>query len=59
MARWGITLIVIGLGSLVLPLIHIQFIIMSLFRPYQPFAGVIVALIGVGMVVAASTRSRA
>lgn len=46
MARIGILLVVLGLGSLVLPLLNMQFTFMQVVDDYQPFAGIIVAAIG-------------
>jgi hypothetical protein len=47
---WGIFLIVIGAGSLLLPLIGFQFRLMELLDPYQPYAGIVVAIVGAGLV---------
>lgn len=46
----GILLIVLGLGSLLLPLFDLQFRLMELVDPYQPFAGIIVGAIGAVLV---------
>jgi hypothetical protein len=46
MARIGVLLVVLGLGSLVLPLLNMQFSFMQIMDDYQPFAGMIVAAIG-------------
>ena len=46
MARIGLLLVVLGLGSLVLPLLDMQFTFMQLVDDYQPFAGIIAAAIG-------------
>lgn len=46
MARIGVLLVVLGLGSLVLPLLNMQFTFMQLVDDYQPFAGIVVAAIG-------------
>jgi hypothetical protein len=45
MKEWGITLIFIGLGSFVLPMIGLQFRLLNLFGG-SPAAGVLVAAIG-------------
>ena len=47
---WGIFLIVLGAGSLLLPLIGFQFRLMELVDPYQPYAGIVVAIIGAALV---------
>ncbi len=46
MARIGVLLVVLGLGSLVLPMLNMQFTFMQLVEDYQPFAGLLVAIIG-------------
>jgi hypothetical protein len=46
MARIGVLLVVLGLGSLVLPLLDMQFTFMQIVDDYQPFAGIVVAIIG-------------
>ena len=46
MARLGVFMLVMGVGSLVLPLIGLQFKIMSLFQPAQPIAGIALAAAG-------------
>jgi hypothetical protein len=56
MIGWGIFLIVIGAGSLLLPLIGFQFRLMELVDAYQPWAGIVVAIIGVALVVVGMNR---
>jgi hypothetical protein len=48
---WGIFLIIIGAGSLFLPMLGFQFTLMELVDDYQPYAGIVVAIIGVALVV--------
>ena len=50
MVGWGIFLIILGAGSLLLPMIGFQFQLMELLDDFQPYAGIIVALIGAAMV---------
>jgi hypothetical protein len=50
MVGWGIFLIILGAGSLFLPMMNLQFRLMELVDPYQPFAGIIVAVIGAALV---------
>jgi hypothetical protein len=59
MIGWGIFLIVIGAGSLLLPLIGFQFALMSFVDAYQPWAGIAVAIIGVALVVFGMNRQPA
>lgn len=46
MIGWGVILIVLGIGSLILPQFNIQFRLMSLLDGAQPVAGIVVAAIG-------------
>ena len=50
MIGWGVFLIIIGAGSLLLPLLDYQFALMELVDDYQPYAGIVVAVIGVVLV---------
>ena len=58
MVGWGIFLIVLGAGSLLLPMIGFQFSLMELVEDYQPLAGVVVALIGAILLFIGMTRSQ-
>lgn len=58
MASIGALLIVLGLGSLLLPAFNIQFTVMELIDDYQPYAGVAVAAIGAIILFIASGRGR-
>ena len=46
----GILLIVLGFGSLLLPLFDIQFTLMSFMDDFQPWAGILVGVIGLGLI---------
>ena len=59
MIRWGIFLIVMGVGSFILPMMGMQFRLMSLFKEAQPAAGIIVAGLGVLLVVLGVGRNNA
>jgi hypothetical protein len=59
MTSLGGLLIVFGLGSLVLPMLDMQFILMSWLDPYQPIAGIAVAAIGAVLVFMGMSRQRA
>ena len=50
MVRLGILLIVLGFGSLVLPLFNMEFRLMSIVDDFQPWAGIVVGVIGLGLV---------
>lgn len=56
MIGWGIALIIIGAGSLLLPLLGYQFTLMELLDDYQPYAGIVVAIIGAVLVVLGMNR---
>jgi hypothetical protein len=58
MASLGVLLVVLGVGSLILPMLDIQFQIMSIVEPYQPFAGVVVAAVGAALVALSMQRRR-
>lgn len=58
MARIGVLLVVLGLGSLVLPLLNMQFTFMQLVDAYQPFVGVLVAFVGGVLVFLSMQRDR-
>jgi hypothetical protein len=59
MIGWGIFLIIIGAGSLLLPMFGFQFTLMSFVEAYQPWAGIVVAIIGVALVVYGMNRQPA
>ena len=46
MISLGVLLVILGVGSLVLPNLGFQFRLMELVDPYQPWAGIIVAALG-------------
>ena len=50
MVGWGIFLIIMGAGSLLLPMLNIQFRLMEIVDDYQPYAGIVVAVIGAALV---------
>jgi hypothetical protein len=56
MVGWGILLLVLGIGSLLLPMLNMQFRLMELVDPYQPWAGIVVAVIGAVLVFLGQTR---
>jgi hypothetical protein len=56
MVGWGIFLIVLGAGSLLLPMLGYQFSLMELVDAYQPWAGIVVAVIGAVLVFIGMTR---
>lgn len=56
MVGWGIFLIIIGAGSLLLPSLGFQFTLMEFFDDYQPYAGIVVAIIGAGLVLMGMNR---
>jgi hypothetical protein len=56
MVGWGIFLIIIGAGSLLLPSLGYQFQLMELVDDFQPYAGIVVAIIGAGLVLMGMNR---
>jgi hypothetical protein len=59
MTGFGVLLIVLGVGSLLLPMLNLQFRLMEFVDPYQPWAGILVAVIGAALVAFGLQRSRA
>ena len=59
MAGLGGLLVVLGVGSFILPLLGRQFTLMAWVDPFQPWAGIGVAIIGVGLIVIARSRQTA
>ncbi|HET9347420.1 MAG TPA: hypothetical protein VFO05_17130 [Candidatus Limnocylindrales bacterium] len=59
MTGFGVLLIILGVGSLLLPMLNMQFTVMELVDPYQPWAGILVAVIGAALVAFGLQRSRA
>ena len=59
MTGFGVLLIILGLGSLLLPLFDLQFRLMEFVDPYQPWAGFIIAAIGAILVGLALQRRAA
>lgn len=58
MTRIGILLVVLGVGSFILPMLNLQFTLMNLVEDYQPFAGIIVAAIGAVLLYLGYTQSQ-
>jgi hypothetical protein len=58
MVGFGVLLIILGIGSFILPQFNMQFRLMSLFDGAQPAAGIIVAALGVLLVVLGLRRQR-
>ncbi len=56
MGGFGALLILFGLGSFLLPLVGFQFSLMGWVDPYQPWAGIGVALAGVALLLLFPTR---
>lgn len=58
MARLGIFLLIMGIGSLILPMMGRQFVLMSLLDPAQPVAGIAIAAMG-GLLIFLGARQNA
>jgi len=56
MAGWGVTLIVLGLGSFILPLVGMQFRLLALFGPAQNIVALGLAALGVILLILSRTR---
>ena len=53
---WGIFLVILGAGSLLLPSIGFSFQLMKPVADFQPYAGAFAALVGAAMLVIGMTR---
>lgn len=51
MRGWGITLLILGIGSFVLPLMGLQFRLLNLFGAATPVLGAVLAAVGVVLVI--------
>jgi hypothetical protein len=58
MTSIGVLLVILGVGSLVLPSFNLQFRLMELVDPYQPWAGIIVAALGLVLILVAARRRK-
>lgn len=58
MIGWGILLIIMGIGSFILPQFNIQLQLMKLLENAQPAAGIVVAAIGALLVVIGVRKNR-
>ena len=56
MTSIGVLLVILGVGSLILPYLGLQFRLMELVDPYQPWAGIVVAALGLVLILVASRR---
>jgi hypothetical protein len=56
MISLGVLLVILGVGSLVLPSLNLQVAFLDFVDPYQPWAGVIVAAIGLITILFAAQR---
>jgi protein-S-isoprenylcysteine O-methyltransferase Ste14 len=59
MLSLGVLLVILGIGSFVLPMIGYQFTLMDPIEEYQPWAGIIVAAVGLITVLWAGRRRAA
>jgi hypothetical protein len=58
MAGWGVLLVILGAGSLLLPRIGLGFLVTQPLEALQPVAGVIVGLLGLALIVVGVARDR-
>jgi hypothetical protein len=56
MTSIGVLLVILGVGSFVLPAFNLQFRLMEIVDPYQPWAGIIAAALGLVLILVASRR---
>jgi len=59
MIGWGVTILIIGIGSFLLPMMGMQFRIMAIFgEGNEQMGGVILAVIGVILIVIGALKGR-
>lgn len=46
MRGWGIWMVILGIGSFILPMMGLQFKLLALFGEYTPVAGIGLAVVG-------------
>ena len=59
MLSLGVLLVILGVGSFVLPMIGYQFRLIEPLEPYQPWAGITLAAVGLITVIYAGRRRAA
>ena len=59
MRGFGVLLLILGVGSLVLPKFDVQFTLMSKLEPYQPWAGIGVGVVGLLLLLAGKKKPAA
>jgi drug/metabolite transporter (DMT)-like permease len=59
MLSLGVLLVILGVGSFVLPMIGYQFRLIEPLDPYQPWAGIALAAVGLVIVILAARARRA
>jgi len=50
MKSWGVTFLILGVGTFVLPVVGLEFAIMSVFGDERPMVAVLLALAGLLMI---------
>ncbi len=50
MKSWGVTFLILGVGTFVLPIVGLEFTIMSLFGDERPMVAILLAIAGLLMV---------
>jgi hypothetical protein len=59
MKSLGVLLVVLGAGSFILPMVGLQFRLMSIFGDAQPVVAVVAVLVGVVLLVISTMRGKA
>jgi purine-cytosine permease-like protein len=59
MLSLGVLLVILGVGSFVLPMIGYQFRLIEPLEPYQPWAGIALAAVGLVIVIFTARARRA
>jgi hypothetical protein len=56
MRRWGVWLLILGIGSFILPLVGMQFILLDIFGQARPFVAAAMIVAG-GIMLARSAKT--
>lgn len=57
MRGWGITLLILGIGAFLLPMAGYQFALLNLVEGYEQIVGGVLAVAGLGLIIASFRES--
>ncbi len=59
MRQWGILALILGIGAFLLPMIGYQFSLLSLVEGYEQIVGGVLAVVGLGLIIASFRQTEA